>query len=187
MYILLEGIDGVGKTTQVERLKKRFPDAVFTREPGGTEFGKGIRETLLHSSEKLSPLSELYLFLADRSEHFQRVVKGKELVFSDRGILSGLAYASKTVPEDFLLKANILALENRLPDKIFLFQISKEELLKRRASRESLDKIESRGVEYALEVQERLLFWSEKIGNRVLLDASKSEDELEKEILANLY
>jgi len=96
MYVIFEGIDGCGKTTQIELLKNSFSKLIVTKEPGGTEFGIKAREILLHSEIK-SAKAELLLFLADRAEHYKEVVEPNldALVVSDRGFLSGIAYALK--------------------------------------------------------------------------------------------
>src|SRR6185437_15520754 len=69
-FIVIEGGDGAGKDTQIELLKKDFPDFVYTREPGGTPLGKVLREMVLHKSYgELPLLTEAFLFLADRAQH----------------------------------------------------------------------------------------------------------------------
>ncbi|HIE35402.1 MAG TPA: dTMP kinase, partial [Campylobacterales bacterium] len=155
MYVILEGIDRVGKSTQIELLKNSFKEAVFTFEPGKTEFGKKIREILLNG-DNISPLAEIFLFLADRNEHIQKVIKPNldRLIISDRGFISGIAYAKikSNLSLENLLKLNSLALENIFPQKIILIKIDEKEL-KRRMDIKKLDSIEKRGVDYLLRVQ----------------------------------
>jgi dTMP kinase len=192
MYIIFEGIDLVGKSTQIEKLKEKFPNFIFTKEPGGSKFGEKVREIILHSDYKLHHLSETLLFLSDRSEHFQKVVKpnlesGKSVV-SDRGILSGLAYASINSELSFekLLELNLLSIENRVPDIIFLFQIERGELIRRREGKYH-DNIENRGLSYSLEVQEKLTLFAPKVGKVVKkIDASDSIENIEKIILETI-
>ena len=74
MYILFEGIDTCGKSTQIELLAQKFEDIVVTKEPGGTAFGVKAREILL-SDSLASKRAELLLFLADRAEHYEEVIK----------------------------------------------------------------------------------------------------------------
>jgi len=94
MYVIFEGIDTCGKTTQIDLIANRFIDAIKTREPGGTEFGKRAREILLTDS-LASKEAELLLFLADRAEHYAEVIRPNrdKLILSDRGFLSGIRYA----------------------------------------------------------------------------------------------
>ena len=75
MYIIFEGVDTCGKSTQVELLKKHKKDVITTNEPGGTTVGKKFREILLQSDEKLSINAELLLFLADRAEHYKKIIE----------------------------------------------------------------------------------------------------------------
>ena len=75
-FIVFEGGDGSGKTTFVERLKKEFPDFVYTQDPGGTPLGKQIRDLLM--SEKTSGIdvrAELLLFLASRAQMVSEVIR----------------------------------------------------------------------------------------------------------------
>ncbi|MFX6134376.1 hypothetical protein ABTF13_20220, partial [Acinetobacter baumannii] len=67
MYVVLEGVDGAGKSTQVGLLKDRFKNALFTNEPGGTRMGESLRHIALN--ENISELARAFLFLSDRAEH----------------------------------------------------------------------------------------------------------------------
>ena len=115
MYVIFEGIDTCGKSTQIELLKQKYPNAIFTKEPGGTTLGDSLREILLHGSIK-SKYAEILLFLADRAEHFDEIIKinlDKD-IFSDRGFISGIAYAMNYVDDiDILINFNKFALNNQ--------------------------------------------------------------------------
>jgi dTMP kinase len=186
MYILFEGVDTSGKTTQIELLKKEYPDAIFTKEPGGTKVGLELRSLLLDKGLK-SFIAEMYLFLADRAEHYKEVIKPNrdKLIVSDRGFVSGIAYALTNHPEldiNFLLDLNRFALEGDLPDVVFLFKTNKELILSR-MSKKSEDAIEKRGLEYLLKVQENMQKVLETLDIEYhLIDSSKSIEEIEKEI-----
>ncbi len=160
MYVIFEGIDTCGKTTQIELIAQKFNNAIITREPGGTAFGKGIREILLADSLK-SKRAELLLFLADRAEHYTQIIKpnSDKLVLSDRGFLSGIGYALANGDFEFehLLTLNKFALENSLPDLIILFETDMETLKERTQNEDKiLDGIELRGLVYLLEVQQAM-------------------------------
>jgi len=98
-YIVIEGGEGAGKDTHIERLRKEFGDKqfVYTREPGGTELGKALRGMLLHNTHGEVKLpAELLLFLADRAQHVEELIKpalaqGKHVI-SNRSWVSFLAY-----------------------------------------------------------------------------------------------
>lgn len=160
MYIIFEGIDTCGKTTQIELIAKQFSDAIITREPGGTEFGKKIREILLADSLN-SKQAELLLFLADRAEHYTQIIKPNQdkLILSDRGFLSGIGYALANGDFEFehLLALNKFALDDKFPDLIILFETDMKTLQERTQNEEKiLDGIELRGLEYLLNVQEKM-------------------------------
>lgn len=159
MLVTFEGIDAVGKTTQLNLLKESYKDAIFTKEPGGTKFGESLRELLLNSSD-ISFRAEVLLFLADRSEHFEKVIKPNQnkLILSDRGFISGISYAMANEPDlniDELLMLNKFALNDTLGDKFIFFKIDEKTLLERISKRDqSLDSIEQRGIKYLLRVQD---------------------------------
>ncbi|BFU76870.1 dTMP kinase [Arcobacter sp. 15-2] len=189
MYVLLEGIDTAGKSTQLEILKQKYPEAIFTKEPGGTELGLKLREMVL-SGEAKSKVAEMFLFLADRAEHsFQVVKKLKDdnILISDRGFLSGIAYA-KTAPLEIAISLNIMALNGAMPDKIIILELSKEEL-EFRLSQKEQDSIEKRGSNYLLNIQQRMIdainminTMGEKTIDLLIIDATKSVDIISKEI-----
>ncbi len=158
MYILFEGIDTCGKTTQIDLIREQHPEVIVTKEPGGTAFGIKAREILLY--DRLSSRrAEMLLFLADRAEHYEEVIKPNHdrLILSDRGFISGIGYALANEDFDFdtLVKLNNFALEGHLPDKIILF-LTDMQTLRERISQKTLDGIELRGLEYLLKVQEHM-------------------------------
>jgi dTMP kinase len=182
MYVLIEGIDTVGKTTQIDILRQKYPTAIITKEPGGTELGKDIRDIVLSGKAK-SKVAEMLLFLADRAEHAFEIVKQNpdEVIISDRGIISGIAYA-KDVPLDIATSLNLMALNGVVPDKIVFMKLSKEELEKR-LSQKKADSIEDRGVEYLLEVQNRMKEAIDMLGiKHIVIDASTEISSIAKQI-----
>ncbi|WP_103637539.1 dTMP kinase [Campylobacter concisus] len=188
MYILFEGIDGVGKSTQIEILASKFSDAIVTKEPGGTQLGENLREILLSSSIKIGKRAEILLFLADRAEHFEKLVAPNlgKLILSDRGFISGIAYAlanDENLDENVLLELNKFALNDKFADKIIFFEASHELISSRLKNRGTSDKIEARGLEYLLKVQSLMKQILIKNGFETLfIDASKSIELISKEI-----
>ncbi|GAA7819120.1 dTMP kinase [Helicobacter pylori] len=185
MYVVLEGVDGVGKSTQVGLLKNMFKNALFTKEPGGTKIGESLRHIALN--ENISELARAFLFLSDRAEHTESVIKPalkeKKLIISDRSLISGMAYSQFSS-----LELNLLATQGILPEKIILLLIDKEGL-KQRLSLKSLDKIENQGIETLLTIQQKLKTHAyalkEKFGCEVLeLNAQKSVKNLHEQIAA---
>jgi len=188
MYVVIEGIDTAGKSTQLEILKQKYPEAIFTKEPGGTEIGTKIREMVLNGEAK-SKVAEMFLFLADRAEHSFQIVKKHpdEIIISDRGFLSGIAYA-KTAPLEIAISLNIMALNGAIPDKIIILELTREEL-EYRLSQKEQDSIEKRGSEYLLDIQKRMIEAINMINSMgskqielLIIDAKKPIETISEEI-----
>ena len=186
MYIIFEGVDTSGKTTQIELLKKLYPDWIYTKEPGGTNLGLKLREIILHDSPS-SHKSELFLFLADRAEHCKKIIEPNldKMIISDRGFISGIAYALANHSDydlQFLITLNNFALHDIKPDLVVLFKTN-ETLIKSRLKEKREDMIERRGVKYLLKIQdimEEILDILEI--NYKIIDSSRSIGEIHKEI-----
>ncbi len=190
MYILFEGVDTCGKSTQIELLKKSYKNVIFTKEPGGTKTGEKIREIILNTNVK-SKRAELFLFLADRAEHFKEVIEPNQnkIVISDRGFISGIAYslANENRYKDFLIKLNRFALKNYFPQKTVFFKTDYE-TIKNRMKNKKEDMIEKRGIEYLLKVQnimEELL--NELNLEHIVIDAKKNKEEINSIIKGYIF
>ena len=95
-FIVIEGLDLVGKSTLISKLKELEPNYVYTREPGGTDckFAEEIRELILRA-DNIDPLTEAYLFAASRNEHSRKInewVNEGKVVICDRFLYSSLYY-----------------------------------------------------------------------------------------------
>ena len=187
MYILFEGIDTCGKSTQIAEMKREHSEVMVTREPGGTEFGLKAREILL-GGRLHSRRAELLLFLADRAEHYETIIKPNRnrLILSDRGFISGMGYALASGEFDFdtLMRLNLFALEDKLPDKIILFLTDRETLIERSKQKE-LDGIELRGIDYLLLVQEQMKLTVQRLNIPHLFVDATAEVETIHEIINN--
>ena len=182
MYILFEGIDGAGKSTQIARLAAAFPQAIVTKEPGGTKLGENLREILLKEND-LDKRAEILLFLADRAEHFGKIIKPNldKMILSDRGFVSGMAYALAGGNFSFeeLLNLNKFALQGNFPQKIVFFKADESTLRSRLSSRAQMDGIEARGFEYLLRVQDAMEEILQKLGVRyVTIGAALDEEKI---------
>lgn len=182
MYVVIEGIDTAGKSTQLDILKQKFPQAIFTKEPGGTKIGIKLREMALNGEAK-SKIAEMFLFLADRAEHIEEVIKtNKEnIVISDRSVISGISYASQ-LPLEVVTSLNLIATSNILPSHVILLELTPEELTKRLSGKTN-DSIESRGIDYLIDIQNRMKKTVKILNlNHIFIDASLSIEEIAKEI-----
>ena len=182
MYILFEGIDGAGKSTQIARLAVAYPQAIVTKEPGGTKLGENLREILLKEND-LDKRAEILLFLADRAEHFGKIIKPNldKMILSDRGFVSGMAYALAGGNFSFeeLLNLNKFALQGNFPQKIVFFKADESTLRSRLNSRAQMDGIEARGFGYLLRVQDAMEEILQKLGVRyVTIDAAWDEEKI---------
>ena len=156
MYIAIEGIDTAGKSTQIELLKKEFPKAIFIKEPGFTTLGQKLRKIIFQ--DEITKKAELFLFLADRAETVEKVIKPNlyKLIISDRSVISGIAYALEFFDFDMLVNLNRFATEGIFPNFVFILTLNKE-TLKKRLSQKEHDNIEKRGIEYLLNIQQNII------------------------------
>ena len=182
MYVIIEGIDTAGKSTQLELLSNKYKEAIFTKEPGGTDIGIKLRAMALNG-EAQSKIAEMFLFLADRAEHIEAVVLKNEdkMVISDRSMISGIAYSS-IFELDKMIELNLLATNNILPTHAILLKLTPKELEYRLSQKEN-DAIELRGIEYLINIQNRMIETITKLGiNHLFIDASLQIEEIEKQI-----
>ncbi len=189
MYVLFEGIDTCGKSTQIELLKKAHPEIITTHEPGGTAFGQKAREILLSDTLR-SKRAELLLFLADRAEHYEEVIEPNrdKVVVSDRGFISGIGYALANGDFDFdeLVSLNRFALKGHFPDRVILF-LTDMQTLQERTSQKELDGIELRGLSYLLNVQEHMKQSVIQLGiPHLFVDATDTVENIHQAILTYL-
>jgi dTMP kinase len=127
MFIVLEGVEGSGKSTQARRLAAALGDrAILTKEPGGTPLGRSIRDMLLHPGHvHLAVPTEVLLYFADRAQHVADVVRPNlergRIVVSDRYVASSLAYqgAGRGVAQEALRAVAELATGGLAPDLYF--------------------------------------------------------------------
>jgi len=164
-FISLEGVDGVGKSTQIERLAAHLrasgQQVLCVRDPGSTELGSRLRSILLESDLQMHRRSEAMLFMASRCEMIETTIRPAleqgQTVISDRFLLSNVVYQSVDggVPASTLWKLGNLANDGLRPDLTVLLDMSAAAALKR-LDRDT-DRMESRGVEYLESVRQGFL------------------------------
>ena len=163
-FIVIEGIDGCGKTTQIDQLSKWLPKSglmakesklITTREPGGSSLGKKLRSLILENNEydKPSSLAELLLYSADRAEHVSKIItpalKNNNWVISDRFSASTLAYQGygRNINLELIKQIESIVCQEEYPDLTFFLEISPEESILRRKNKIP-DRIESEGIKF---------------------------------------
>jgi dTMP kinase len=194
--IVLEGADGVGKTTQVERLVRRLRecgvDAVSLREPGGTALGERIRSILLDlDDDQINDRAELLLFLAARAQiapEVARHVAEGQTVILDRFFLSTYAYqiAGRGLPEDDVRRINAFAVGGQAPDLTLVLTLPAVEARARVGEAGEGDRIERAGIGFYERVAAAFGMFLTKgwqrehpeCGRIVGIDARGSEDDV---------
>jgi dTMP kinase len=167
-FLVLEGIDGCGKTTQIERLRHWLPHSgllpdgaqlLVTREPGGTPLGQALRQQLLHPPGDGAPCStaELLLYAADRAQHVQERIRpaleAGYWVLCDRFSGSTAAYQGygRGLSLELIDQLTLVATGGLQPDLTVLLEIPLEESLRRRGHRDA-DRIEAAGEAFLARV-----------------------------------
>ena len=198
LFITLEGIEGVGKSTAVETvastMKSIGKDVLVTREPGGTSIGEQVREILLsRKNERITPTTELFLLLAARNQHLHEVViPALELgkcVICDRYIDATFAYqgAGRKLGDALVSQANALIPDLAIPDLTLLLDATPELGLKRVEMRGLSDRFEIESNTFFENVRDCYLRRASEQPKRILLvDASRTLGEVTSEIKTHL-
>jgi len=187
-FITFEGIEGCGKSTQIELLQKYLQEkgqrVLLTREPGGSPIGDEIRSTLLNTKHKeMLPLTELLLYAAGRCQHIGQIIqpalKEGQIVLCDRYADSTTAYqgAARKIDIDTLQKMHQLATNNLQPDITFLLDLPVEEGIKRIQSR-TLDRFEKEKKEFHEKVRQGYLDLAKREPNRIKIISAKESVEI---------
>ncbi len=200
MFITFEGIEGCGKTTQIQRLEKLLGDhdipVLFTLEPGGTGIGTNIRRILLDTeNKKIVPLAELLLYEADRAQHIEEVIKPalneEKWVVCDRFFDATVAYQGSARGQDMKLirYLNERVTQGIRPDLTFLLDCPVHTGLKRALMRDlsvhndGQDRFEKEKEQFHHKVREGYLTLSRQNKKRFkVIDATRSVDEVEVDI-----
>ena len=189
LFITFEGPEGAGKSTCILSVAARLGVPVLvTREPGAGEFGRKVRTLLLEEGD-LCPETELMLFLADRANHVQNIIRPKlaagEIVLCDRHADSTLVYQGygRGLDKEFLRSANRFATQGLVPDITFLFDIDPEIGLQRVAARSGANRLDREPLEFHQRVRQGFLEIARLEPERfVVLDATQSPAELSDQV-----
>lgn len=192
-FIVFEGGEGAGKTTQMEALvrwlRARGDQVVTTREPGGTTIGERIRDLLLDTAAaEMDPHTEALLYAADRAQHVREVIlpallAGKTVV-SDRFIDSSLAYQghARGLGVDEIYRMSEWATGGVLPDVVFYLDLDPEKGLQR--LEQTPDRIEQEQQEFHEKVKQGYVQLAQRFSSRfVIVDASKLASQVHQRII----
>ena len=166
-FITMEGVDGSGKTTQLQLTARYLLDCgyevVTTREPGGTKLAERIRNIVLDADAAVNPRTEILLYLAARAEHVEKVIRpaleAGKVVLCDRFADSTLVYQGfvRGIEMDKVKALCELATDALQPELTILLDAAPEALLQRRADRGVKDRFEQEGLDFQKKVREGFL------------------------------
>lgn len=199
-FITLEGGEGSGKTTQLvkltEALREMSLEVISTREPGGTEIGRKIRQLLLDGKRReIAPVTELLLYAADRAQHVREIIlpalETGKVVLCDRFQDSTTVYQGhgRGLNLEWVKALAQIATGGLVPDLTLLLDIPPQVGLQRSQNRlaqvgSGEDRFEKESLEFHQQVRASFLELAKKESKRFqIFDAMKDPDELHREIL----
>jgi dTMP kinase len=197
-FITVEGIEGVGKSTNIEFITRTLTQAgvdwVVTREPGGTDLAERIRSLLLQqSSEPMAEMTELLLIFAARAQHLAQVIRpaldAGRWVISDRFTDATYAYqgAGRGLDNAAISQLETLVQHELRPDLTFILDLDPESGLERARRRSSLDRFEVEKISFFERVRSCYLNRAAAEPLRcVLIDAGRPLDQVQEDILTHL-
>lgn len=192
LFITFEGADGCGKTTQIELLNKYLQEKGFktlvTREPGAKGLGEKLREILLNCDGEVSPNCESFLFLADRAQHVDCVIKPAlkdgVIVLCDRHTDSTVAYQGygRQLDIEQIKKLNEIAVNGLKPDLTIVFDIDIETSMQRVGK--TKDRMESAGMDFFNRVRNGYLAIAKDEPNRVkVINAADTIERIHEKVV----
>ena len=203
-FIVIEGIDGCGKTTQIDEIARWIPTSgllngnsqlIKTREPGGSLLGKKLRNLILDNNKQNKPssLAELLLYSADRAEHISKIIspalEKKDWVLSDRFSDSTLAYQGygRNINLDIIKKIESIVCQGEYPDLTIFLEISPEESILRRENFIP-DRMEAEGIKFLEKVNEGFKLIAKEKNWKIISatqDINTISNEIKKTLLKN--
>jgi dTMP kinase len=191
MFVSLDGVDGVGKSTQiallVDWLQQRGYELLVCRDPGGTELGEQLRELLLtQHGLSIGIRAEMLMYMAARAqlveERIRPALQVGKIVISDRFLLANVVYQGYGAGLDVeqVWQVGQIATAGILPTLTILLDLPAATALARLGSRR--DRMEARGVEYLERVRNGFLVEAARQSNVVVIDAAEKVDVIQEQI-----
>jgi len=192
MFISLDGIDGAGKSTQIDLLRKHLESkgatVVCFRDPGSTKLGEAVREILLHREDiPLANTSEMLLYMAARAqlvaEQLKPALESGATVICDRFLLANVVYQGVAggLSVDDLWSVGLCATGGLTPDATIVLDIDPEVAFKR--IQRGPDRLEKRGLDYFRLVRQGFLEQVANAGGKsTVVDASQAIDRIHQQI-----
>lgn len=191
-FIVLDGVEGAGKSTQIARLADALrtagEDVLVTIEPGGTPVGSAIRDILLDPLHEITPLTEIFLFCASRAQHCDAIIRpalaAGRVVLCDRFSAATFAYQGHAgeAGEELVVRLDAEATHGLVPDMTVILDLPPEAGMVRKFAREgadTADRIERNALAYHERVREGFHRYAKRYPERTaIVDALGSEDEI---------
>lgn len=194
LFIVFEGGDGAGKSTQVALLRdslcREGRQVTVTRQPGGTPLGQQIRDLVLHG-EHVTPRAEALLFAADKAHHVETLIRPAlqrgDVVISDRYTDSSVAYqgAGRALGAQEVHDLNMWAVEDLVPDLTVVVDISAAEGRRRRG--DVHDRLESEEDTFHEAIRQHFLAMARGNPQRYLVvDGTQPPEQIHAEVMGRL-
>jgi dTMP kinase len=197
-FIVVEGLEGAGKSTAIQTIKQYLqdfvPEIVLTREPGGTRVGEAVRQLIKENiaGEMLQPLSELLLLYAARVQLLEQIIRPALMrgcwVLADRFEFSSFAYqgGGRRLDRQMISNLSTLCLQGFKPDLILLLDVNPEEGLIRVKNRGAEDRIEQESLAFFRRVAKAYQQLRLTMDNVIVIDANQPIELVQESVLTQL-
>lgn len=197
LFIVMEGPDGSGKSTQISMLKSYLEEqgykTLLTREPGGTLIGEKIRDIILDPDHKeMSDVTEMLLYAASRAQLMDQVIvpalEEGTIVLSDRFVDSSIVYQgiARGLGMDTVANVNAPGIGEHRPDMVFFIDISEEEGLRRKKEQKKLDRLEQQSIDFHHMVSEGYRTVLNGRSDVIKIDGVDTVEEIQRQIRENV-